>query len=400
VALPPVVAAAHAFAAEVVAAAHAKSPGSDQIDETNVAGPNAAGHCDDAGATIDPAAVPEQPDQNSDSPSIGPEAQAQTGQQLQPLAETPPPPTNAAEPQQARGGPAEVQIAATNTTGTQGNPSQQLGLHANVIDTKKLQGTQARQTASHDDDSTDNISNQNASAAATSGDETTTNGKPHIEGEAASNRSALAASQFAAENGRGAPSHQHDGNADAVKTGADANQTLNLLTSTSQIGVNAQSASAVASAAASATANAAASPAIVVPMSALAVEIVSQAHAGKHSFEIRLDPPELGRINVRLDIDHDGNVTSRLVVDRSETLDLLRRDASQLERALQQAGLKMSDNALQFSLRQHAFAQNDAPTASNANQPVIGEEMPGLSEAVRQSYGRLMGLGGGLDIHV
>ena len=80
-------------------------------------------------------------------------------------------------------------------------------------------------------------------------------------------------------------------------------------------------------------------------------------HAGNKHFEIRLDPPELGRIDVKLDVDRDGNVSTRLVVDRADTLDLLKRDASTLERALQQAGLKTSDNALEFSLRQQAFAQ-------------------------------------------
>ena len=65
-----------------------------------------------------------------------------------------------------------------------------------------------------------------------------------------------------------------------------------------------------------------------VPVAGLAVEIAAQMRAGKNRFEIRLDPPELGRIDVRLDVDKDGNVTSRLMVERSDTLDLLRRDAT------------------------------------------------------------------------
>ncbi len=65
-----------------------------------------------------------------------------------------------------------------------------------------------------------------------------------------------------------------------------------------------------------------------------------RAREGKNRFEIRLDPAELGRIDVRLDIDRQGNVTSRLLVERADTLDLLRRDLSNLERALNDAGLK------------------------------------------------------------
>ena len=43
-----------------------------------------------------------------------------------------------------------------------------------------------------------------------------------------------------------------------------------------------------------------------VPLSAVGVEIAARASEGKHRFEIRLDPPELGRIEVRLDVRHDG----------------------------------------------------------------------------------------------
>src|SRR5262249_50020535 len=97
--------------------------------------------------------------------------------------------------------------------------------------------------------------------------------------------------------------------------------------------------------------------AAAIPISGVPLEIAGKALAGKNRFEIRLDPPELGRIEVRLDVDHDGNVTSRLTVDRAETLELLRRDASGLERALQDAGLKTSDNGLQFALRDQYMNQ-------------------------------------------
>jgi hypothetical protein len=141
-------------------------------------------------------------------------------------------------------------------------------------------------------------------------------------------------------------------------------------------------------------------PPVVVPLPGLAIAIMAQAQAGRNRFEIRLDPPELGRIDVRLDIDRDGRVTSRLMVDRVETLDLLKRDAPQLERALQQAGLKMSDNALEFSLRQQAFGHDDN-RAENAPSPILAEDEQGpLLEEVPQRYGRLLGLGAGLDIRV
>src|SRR4029077_2837999 len=63
--------------------------------------------------------------------------------------------------------------------------------------------------------------------------------------------------------------------------------------------------------------------ALTVPIAGLAVTIASRAQAGSNQFDIRLDPPELGRIDVRLDVDRNGQVTSHVTVDRPETLQLL-----------------------------------------------------------------------------
>lgn len=139
---------------------------------------------------------------------------------------------------------------------------------------------------------------------------------------------------------------------------------------------------------------------IAIPLAGVPIEIASKALAGKNRFEIRLDPPELGRIEVRLDVDHDGNVTSRLTVDRADTLDLLRRDVSGLERALQDAGLKTADNGLQFSLRDQSMNQQQPSGGSDVTQIVVSDETLPSIDAIPQNYGRLAGQGRGLDIRV
>ena len=96
-----------------------------------------------------------------------------------------------------------------------------------------------------------------------------------------------------------------------------------------------------------------------VPVSALAVHIAQQASNGARRFDIRLDPPELGRIEVRLNVSREGQVMAHLVVERAETLDLLQRDARQLERALQDAGLNTSEEDMKFSLKDQGLAQGD-----------------------------------------
>ena len=142
-------------------------------------------------------------------------------------------------------------------------------------------------------------------------------------------------------------------------------------------------------------------PAAAVPIAGVAIEITSQVQSGKNHFEIRLDPPELGRIEVRLDVDRDGHTTARMIADRSDTLDLMRRDASGLERALQDAGLKTSDNGLQFSLRDQTMGrQQDNTPAQSTAQIVVQDNTLPSNETTQRNYSRLAGLRGGIDIRV
>jgi flagellar hook-length control protein FliK len=160
---------------------------------------------------------------------------------------------------------------------------------------------------------------------------------------------------------------------------------------------NDQAATAVAQPASTA-ANESSQPA--TPIAGLAVEIAARAQDGQNRFEIRLDPPELGRIDVRLDIDRSGQVTSRLVVDRPETLDQLRRDSAGLERALQDAGLKTAQNGLQFSLRDQGSAGRDYNNPSpNAARLVVADPALSPVEIPTNAYGRVVRTGG-VDIRV
>jgi len=178
-----------------------------------------------------------------------------------------------------------------------------------------------------------------------------------------------------------------------AKTGAELAQSLGI-TAPAQHAAPAQSTAAAHAAAAAAPAQAPA-----VPVANVAFEIAAQSLAGKNRFEIRLDPPELGRIDVRLEIDNEGHVKSRLIVERAETLDMLRRDAPQLERALQQAGLKTSDNALEFSLRDQTQHRDNEDNGNGRRVGIADDTLP-ATDTVQHNYGRLLGLGGGLDIRV
>jgi len=98
-----------------------------------------------------------------------------------------------------------------------------------------------------------------------------------------------------------------------------------------------------------------------VPIGAVPMTIGLRAMVGTNRFEMRLDPAELGRIDVTLDIDKDGRAASAtLVVDSPATLALLRRDVDSLQQALAQAGFSTGDAGISLQLRQDGPAQDGA----------------------------------------
>jgi flagellar hook-length control protein FliK len=142
---------------------------------------------------------------------------------------------------------------------------------------------------------------------------------------------------------------------------------------------------------------------VAVPLNGLAVQIAATAQSGRSRFEIRLDPAELGRIDVRLDVDRHGQVTSHLVVEKPETLAMLRQDAPQLQRALEDAGLKTGNNGLQFSLRDQSSSGNqngDNHSNRNTQHLIVGDADSLPAAVVGKSYGPSTGSARGLDIRV
>lgn len=99
-----------------------------------------------------------------------------------------------------------------------------------------------------------------------------------------------------------------------------------------------------------------------VPIGQVPMTIGLRSLAGSSQFEIRLDPVDLGRIDVTLEINKErGTVSTHLVVERIDTLAMLQRDAGSLQQALSQAGLDASaDGGIRLSLRGDGTSQDQA----------------------------------------
>jgi flagellar hook-length control protein FliK len=83
----------------------------------------------------------------------------------------------------------------------------------------------------------------------------------------------------------------------------------------------------------------------------VAVNISRAAADGLDHITIQLKPESLGRVDVHLQLGHDGRMAATFVADRQDTLDMLQRDSRGLERALSDAGLRTDSGGLQFNLR-------------------------------------------------
>ncbi len=119
---------------------------------------------------------------------------------------------------------------------------------------------------------------------------------------------------------------------------------------------------------------------------ALASFAASAAHSGApQSLVIRLDPMELGRVQVRIKRSPDGSARVDLVVERPDTLLLLLRDQPQLHRALDLAGVPSTDRTLQFHLTPPgATTPSPMSPQSNADHGP-GQHQPGQPQSNRST---------------
>jgi flagellar hook-length control protein FliK len=77
---------------------------------------------------------------------------------------------------------------------------------------------------------------------------------------------------------------------------------------------------------------------------------VAQAPGGGSRLTLRLDPAELGQVQIRIDRAQNATARVEITAERPETLALLQRDQPQLQRALDQAGVPADGRSLAFHI--------------------------------------------------
>ncbi|HWD28069.1 MAG TPA: flagellar hook-length control protein FliK [Rhizomicrobium sp.] len=124
----------------------------------------------------------------------------------------------------------------------------------------------------------------------------------------------------------------------------------------------------------------------------LAFTIASKSQDGAKHFDIRLDPVELGRIDVHLAVDDAGKAQATLSVEKPQTLELLQKDSGHLERALKDSGFDLGQSGLSFSLKgQQQQAGNN--NGGNANSSSRGRTLAARAIAAVDSAASTISLG-------
>ena len=103
----------------------------------------------------------------------------------------------------------------------------------------------------------------------------------------------------------------------------------------------------------------------------VSVQITKAVQQGLDRINIQLRPPELGRIQVQLEVSGDGRVTAIVTADNRATLDMLQRDARGLEQALQDAGLELDSGSLSFNLRDRGDDGEPTSPSDGADRPPV-----------------------------
>lgn len=110
----------------------------------------------------------------------------------------------------------------------------------------------------------------------------------------------------------------------------------------------------------------------------LALEMRKSIEDGREHMRVRLDPKELGQLDVRLSFEKDGALRAIITASTSASNDLLRQELPTLVRNLSDAGVRMDAGSLRFEL------QSGSGGSSGQRQTFQDERQPSSRNGSRE----------------
>jgi len=81
------------------------------------------------------------------------------------------------------------------------------------------------------------------------------------------------------------------------------------------------------------------------------MKIAHAVKTGDTKITIQLEPHNLGKVEIKMEVPHEGRASVVVLADRQDTLHTLQKDAITLEKALQGSGLSTDSGSLSFGLK-------------------------------------------------
>jgi flagellar hook-length control protein FliK len=140
--------------------------------------------------------------------------------------------------------------------------------------------------------------------------------------------------------------------------------------------------------------------AVAPAVNQIAIHVSRAVKDGIDKFDIDLKPDTLGRVTVRLEFTSDTRVQAVFAAERPETLELLKRDAGEIARSLNDAGVRADAGSLSFNL--HGNGNGNGGSAERqvaAGQSLLfpaADAIPAPAAIIRPNY---VGVGG-VDIRI
>jgi len=114
----------------------------------------------------------------------------------------------------------------------------------------------------------------------------------------------------------------------------------------------------------------------------MARQISDQARLGRNDITIRLDPPDMGRIDVKLSINSEQELTAVIAASNNRSYAVLGRESHSLHQALVDQGYRLDPRAISLELRP---GQDASQHFSNQNQGQNAHQNPSQQHLWQQS---------------
>jgi len=129
----------------------------------------------------------------------------------------------------------------------------------------------------------------------------------------------------------------------------------------------------------------------------VSVKITKAIQAGIDKINIQLRPANMGRVEVKMELTSDNRLMAVITADSKDTMELLKNDSRDLQRALQEAGLQTDAGDLSFNLRGQEGQEGEG-NGNHANVQPEDEEFadidtPIVEDAVIASDGSIISNG-------